>query len=122
MVRPVMAALVSANIINAGANWVFVYGHFGLPALGVTGSAYATPIARLYMALVLLIVILGKERRGRLAFTMCRSSSNRSDGPARSAGPSGGPSVDARGRRVRDVVRISGATDAARPRRQPDRH
>jgi MATE family multidrug resistance protein len=62
MARPVMIALLSANAINAGANWVFVYGHFGLPALGVAGSAYATLVARLYMALFLLIVILVNER------------------------------------------------------------
>jgi MATE family multidrug resistance protein len=62
MVRPVMVALLSANAINAGANWVFVYGHWGLPAFGVIGSAYATVVARVYMALFLLIVILVNER------------------------------------------------------------
>lgn len=62
MVRPVTIALLSANVINAVANWIFVYGHLGLPALGVAGSAYATLVARLYMALFLLIVILVNER------------------------------------------------------------
>ena len=32
---PVMFALVTANLINAAANWVLIYGHFGFPALGV---------------------------------------------------------------------------------------
>jgi MATE family multidrug resistance protein len=62
MVRPVMIALVSANAINAGANWVFVYGHLGLPAQGVIGSAYATLAARVYLAVFLLAVILVNER------------------------------------------------------------
>ena len=48
-VTPVMFALVTANLINAGANWVLIYGHFGFPALGVAGSAWATVIARAYM-------------------------------------------------------------------------
>lgn len=63
VVRPVMVALVSANLINAAANWALVYGHFGLPAFGVVGSAYATLAARLYLAGVLWGVILHRERR-----------------------------------------------------------
>src|SRR4051795_1919214 len=42
LVRPVMIALVSANIVNAAANWILIFGHFGAPAMGVRGSAYAT--------------------------------------------------------------------------------
>jgi MATE family multidrug resistance protein len=55
-VTPVMFTLVTANIVNAAANWVLIYGHLGFPALGVTGSAWATLIARIYMAAVLLAV------------------------------------------------------------------
>jgi MATE family multidrug resistance protein len=56
-VTPVMFALVSANIVNATANWVLIYGHLGFPALGVSGSAWATLISRVYMALVLLFAV-----------------------------------------------------------------
>src|ERR1700735_5903526 len=38
-VRPVTFALVSANLINVAGNWIFIYGHFGFPAMGVRGSA-----------------------------------------------------------------------------------
>jgi MATE family multidrug resistance protein len=62
VVRPVMIALVSANLINAGANWLFINGHLGFPALGVVGSAYATLTARIYLAGFLFTVILVKER------------------------------------------------------------
>lgn len=34
-VTPVMFALVSANLVNAAANWALIHGHFGLPAMGV---------------------------------------------------------------------------------------
>ncbi|WP_026497259.1 MATE family efflux transporter [Butyrivibrio sp. WCD3002] len=37
---------VIATLINTCLNWVLIYGHFGLPALGVNGAAYATVIAR----------------------------------------------------------------------------
>src|SRR6185312_8131900 len=50
VVRPVMVALVSANVVNALGNWILIWGHFGLPALGIYGSAWATVAARVYMA------------------------------------------------------------------------
>lgn len=61
-VRPIMFALVSANAINALADWVVVYGHWGMPALGAIGSAYATLAARVYLAAVLWWVIVRRER------------------------------------------------------------
>jgi MATE family multidrug resistance protein len=61
LVRPVMFALVSANLVNGIANWVLIYGHFGAPAMGVRGSAYATLASRIFMAAWLLIVIVRHE-------------------------------------------------------------
>jgi multidrug resistance protein, MATE family len=63
VVRPIMFALVSANIINAAANWVLIYGNLGMPALGVEGSAWATVSARLYMAAFLYFAIRLKHRQ-----------------------------------------------------------
>ena len=60
---PVMIALVSANLINAGANWILIYGQFGFPALGVSGSAWATVLARIYMVAVLAIGVWWYDRR-----------------------------------------------------------
>lgn len=62
LVKAVMFALVSANLVNAGANWVLIYGNLGLPALGVAGAAWATIISRLYMAGVLLTAIVLYDR------------------------------------------------------------
>ena len=53
IVRPIMLTLLSANIINALANWLLVFGHWGFPALGVEGAAWATVVSRTYMAGVL---------------------------------------------------------------------
>ena len=44
-------------MINAFFNWVFIYGHLGVPPLGVPGSAWATFVARLYMAGLLAAVV-----------------------------------------------------------------
>jgi MATE family, multidrug efflux pump len=64
-VAPVMFALVSANLINGFANWVLIYGELGLPALGATGSAWATLAARIYMSGVLGAVAWWTAGRGR---------------------------------------------------------
>ena len=65
VVRPIMLALLSANLVNAGANWVLIYGHFGVPPLGVEGAAWATTIARVYMAAFLFVAIqIDHRRRG----------------------------------------------------------
>jgi multidrug resistance protein, MATE family len=61
-VRPVMFALISANLINWFFNWVLIYGHWGFPALGVVGSALSTCLARVYMAGVLVFFIWWFER------------------------------------------------------------
>ncbi|HEX7958978.1 MAG TPA: MATE family efflux transporter, partial [Terriglobales bacterium] len=65
LVKPVTFALVSSNIINALFNWVFIYGHWGFRAYGIPGSGWSTCLARIYMALVLIIALLiGNRKHG----------------------------------------------------------
>src|SRR5215204_1012403 len=64
-VAPVLWTVLAANAMNAGLNWVFIYGNLGSPALGVGGAALATSIGRWAMALVLLAVS-GRELYQRL--------------------------------------------------------
>jgi MATE family multidrug resistance protein len=54
LVKPVMFSLLSANLINILGNWVLIYGHLGLLAMGTVGSGWATCAGRVYMAAVLL--------------------------------------------------------------------
>ena len=62
VVRPVMVALVLANVLNAFVNWLLIFGHWGAPTMGVRGSAWGTVVARVVMAGVLLAVIVYRER------------------------------------------------------------
>ena len=57
-VAPVMLALLTANLVNLLGNWMLIYGHLGAPAMGPTGSGWATCISRIYMVGVLLIYTL----------------------------------------------------------------
>ena len=63
VVRPIMVALISANIVNAIGNWLLIYGNLGFPPLGVEGSAWATTVARFSMAATLLVAIRREHAR-----------------------------------------------------------
>jgi MATE family multidrug resistance protein len=63
LVTPVMTALVTANLVNAGVNWLLIFGNLGAPQLGVDGAAWATCISRIYLALFLFVMILRHHRR-----------------------------------------------------------
>jgi multidrug resistance protein, MATE family len=62
-VGPITFALVSANLVNAFANWLLIYGKLGMPALGTDGSAWATSVSRVYLASVLGAAVLWHDRR-----------------------------------------------------------
>ena len=47
--RTVMIALVLCVPLNAGLNWVLIFGHFGAPPLGIAGSGCATAIIQWLM-------------------------------------------------------------------------
>ena len=64
-VAPVLWTVLAANLLNAGLNWVFIFGNLGSPAMGVGGASLATSIGRWAMALVLL-AIAANDLRHRL--------------------------------------------------------
>ena len=55
-VAPIVWTIVLANILNAFANWVLVFGNLGAPALGAVGSGWATSISRWFMCLMVLLL------------------------------------------------------------------
>jgi MATE family multidrug resistance protein len=52
-VMPMVAAVFISNALNAGLNWVLVFGKFGFPAMGIVGAAHATWISRWVMVILL---------------------------------------------------------------------
>lgn len=63
VVRPVMFAYISANIINALFNWIFIFGKLGSPAFGVAGSGWSTGVARTYMGAVMAVAAVRFARK-----------------------------------------------------------
>ncbi len=61
----VTKATIIANIINIVLNYVFIKGMFGIPPMGVKGSALATLISRVFMVVFLYYVLLKQEKTRR---------------------------------------------------------
>jgi MATE family multidrug resistance protein len=73
--RPIAFALISANLVNAAADWLLIYGQrwwftingypmqLRIPAFGVVGSSWATSFARLYLMLVLAVAVWWLDRK-----------------------------------------------------------
>lgn len=54
---PGMIMMLAANLLNILLNWVLVFGHWGFPAMGATGSAWATTLIRVFLVAVMLIFL-----------------------------------------------------------------
>ncbi len=57
--RPLFAltAMVAANLLNVGLNWVMIFGNLGFPEMGAVGAAAASTIAR-FAAMGLMIWVI----------------------------------------------------------------
>ena len=55
--RAIMVVLLCCILSNALLNWVLIYGHLGLPALGIVGSGLASAINQWLMPVGLLLYI-----------------------------------------------------------------
>lgn len=61
----VTKATIIANVINVILNYVFIKGMFGIPPMGVKGSALASLIARIFMMFFLYYVLMKQEKTKR---------------------------------------------------------
>jgi MATE family, multidrug efflux pump len=62
-VKPILFAIISANLVNAFGNWILIFGKLGAPAMGAEGAGWSTTLSRVYMMTVLLVAIIWHERR-----------------------------------------------------------
>lgn len=59
-----LAAGVIGVIVNAALAWVLIFGHLGLPKLGLVGAGYATTIADIVMfAMMAAVVVMNRKFR-----------------------------------------------------------
>lgn len=59
-VRPIVVAIVAANLVNAVLNWLLVFGNWGFPELGPVGTGWASTFSRWTMLVFLAALTLGR--------------------------------------------------------------
>lgn len=59
-----MWILVSGNVMNIFGNWILIYGHLGIPEMGLIGAGLSTMISRIVMAIVMAgVFFFGRKYR-----------------------------------------------------------
>ncbi|BAX80053.1 MATE family efflux transporter [Labilibaculum antarcticum] len=71
--KTAMKIMLWANVINTLGNYVFMYGKFGAPEMGLTGAGIGTLLARIFMALAF-IVLFYKNRKYKLFVKLYQQS------------------------------------------------
>lgn len=75
--RIAMIITIGANVINIVLNYLWIYGEYGFPALGVQGAAYATLVSRMLMPVAFLFVFLWRSSLRRYFKFFTRASFSR---------------------------------------------
>lgn len=63
VLRPIVWVVVLANLLNVLLNWLLVFGHAGLPALGAVGTGIASTISRWVMLAGVVALAWGSLRQ-----------------------------------------------------------
>ncbi len=63
-----MIVSLSTLLINVSLNWVLIFGHLGMPALGIRGAAIATLAARIVESVIMVVYVLKVDRKLHFSF------------------------------------------------------
>lgn len=66
--KPAMYITFIANIFNFIVNWLFIYGNWGFPELGLNGAGLATLISRITMAIMMILYFVKKTEYAQYHF------------------------------------------------------
>lgn len=71
-----MWVLLGGNALNIVGNWILIYGHCGMPEMGITGAGLSTLTARvvMFVAIVLCFAFSNRHNAERKAFGKSRVS------------------------------------------------
>ncbi len=62
LLKPILFHAVWANLLNVLLNWILIFGHWEMPALGLKGAAIATAVTRTLMGGALVWHLLSHHR------------------------------------------------------------
>lgn len=69
-----MLVILLVNVVNVLGNYVFIFGHWGMPAMGVAGAALSTDISRAVAMITLFGILFRKHIPLRRLFSAWRVS------------------------------------------------
>ncbi|WP_136634644.1 MATE family efflux transporter [Pseudooceanicola onchidii] len=58
MTRVILWVTIAAVFVNAGVNWLLIFGNLGFPELGIRGAAWASVVTQLASMLLLVVYIV----------------------------------------------------------------
>ena len=87
----ITASLITSAAVNLLFDWLFLYGHWHLPAFGLAGSGWATVVVRFWMLLVLVpgVVLAFRQLQVRSGASLLRPDGTRLRALLRIGWPSG---------------------------------
>lgn len=94
-----MFIMLAGVVLNAGLNWIFIFGHLGVPPLGLTGAGISTLVSRTLGALVIFLW-LRRDPRVREAWPSFGNDLAGAPQVSDADGAGGAPSGGARARRA----------------------
>ena len=62
-VMPTVIVLIS-NVVNVIGNYILIFGHWGLPEMGLTGAGISTLVARVLCMVLIIAVFCGVKQNG----------------------------------------------------------
>ncbi|MDF1838779.1 MAG: MATE family efflux transporter [Planctomycetota bacterium] len=62
LLKPILFHALWANTLNVLLNWVLIFGHWGMPALGLKGAAIATTITHTAMGSALILHVISHHK------------------------------------------------------------
>lgn len=77
VMRPSMIIAILANIVNAGLDYILIYGHLGFPRLELDGAGWATFFSRALMAAAMMLFVMKHRRFRGFDFTLLPLHINR---------------------------------------------
>lgn len=63
LVAPMLIGMIAGNVLNLAGDWALMFGHWGAPAMGLTGSAWSTSISRMVIAAIGVAAVVWNERK-----------------------------------------------------------
>lgn len=64
---PILWVNIGVNVLHVLLDWLLIFGHWGFPAMGIRGAAWATVFSAVAQAVIFTVLVFMKANRSRYA-------------------------------------------------------